>query len=101
MDAAHLLQRAGGNLPGVDGRDLRRTRAAPAHRPAPWSAMRDSQRPHLAAVYGGIALLRRSGLEGLSRRRPATLIAAATHRDTEALSDRLGRAPLHGFRRGL
>ena len=42
VDAAHLLQRAGGDLPGVDGRDRAGARAAPAHRPAHRPALRRS-----------------------------------------------------------
>ena len=40
---------------------------APAHRPSHRAAVRDPQRAHLAALHRGDALLRRAGVEGLSR----------------------------------
>ena len=66
VDAAHLLQRAGRDLPGVDGRDRAGARGAPAHRPPHRPAVRDPQRPDLAALHRGDALLRRAGVAGLS-----------------------------------
>ena len=44
VDAAHLLQRAGGDLPGVDGRDRAGARDPPAARPPHRPAVRAAQR---------------------------------------------------------
>ena len=71
VDAAHLLQRAGGDLPGVDGRDRAGAGRAPAARPAPRPAVRRAQRARLAALHRGHALLRRAGVEQLPERASA------------------------------
>ena len=66
VDAAHLLQRAGRDLPRLDGRARAGAGRAPAHRPPHRAAVRHPQRAHLAALHRGHALLRRAGVERLS-----------------------------------
>src|SRR3970282_66111 len=78
MDAADLLQRAGGDLPGVDGRGRPGAGGTPAHRPPHRPALRGPQRPRVAAVHGGVALLRRARLARLSRSGAAPLARIVT-----------------------
>src|SRR6186997_1391333 len=66
MDAAHLLQRTGGNFPRLDGRNRAGAGGASAHRPLHRPAVRHSQRAHLAALHGRVAFLRRPGVARLS-----------------------------------
>jgi hypothetical protein len=67
VDAAHLFQRAGRDLSRLDGRARAGAGRAPAYRPSHRAAVRHPQRPHLAALHRGHALLRRAGVEGFSR----------------------------------
>ncbi len=73
VDAAHLLQRAGRDLPGVDGRDQPGQGNPPAARALPRPAVRAPQQDRVAALHGRHALLRRAGLEFFPERRTTTL----------------------------
>src|SRR5262245_25200490 len=75
MDAADLLQRAGGNLPRLNGRNSTGEGGASPYRPLHRSAVRHSQRPHLATLHGGVAFLRRPGVARVSGGRQAFVVA--------------------------
>ena len=76
VDDAYLLQRPGGDLPGVDGRNRAGSRRPSGDRAAYRPPMRDPQRPHFPAVHRRHPLLRRARVEGLSRGRPAPVASS-------------------------
>src|SRR5467141_5316206 len=70
-----MLQRAGGDLPGLDGRG----RASPCCAPCAWALSRPAllhpRRRRLSHLHGRLALLRRESLAGISQDRTAHLMA--------------------------
>src|SRR6185503_10869109 len=70
---AHLLQRAGGDLPRVDGRARAGAGAAPAARAPHGPSVRTALLAHHADLHRGRALLRRAGVAVLSERAAAAL----------------------------
>ena len=80
VDDAHLLQRAGRDLRGVDGGGGAGPRRPPPPGALHRSALRRPQRPGLAAVHRGQQVLRRARLARLSQRRaPAVAGSASSH----------------------
>ena len=77
VDDAHLLQRAGGDLRGVDGGGGPGPRRPPPPGALHRSALRRPQRTGLAAVHRGQQILRRARLARLSERR-APAVAGST-----------------------
>src|SRR5678816_465256 len=75
MDASDLLQRAGGNLPCLDGRNRAGAGGTSAHRPLHRPAVRHSQRTDLATLYGGVTFLRRSRVARFSGRHATAVMA--------------------------
>ena len=70
---AHLLQRAGGDLPRLDRRARAGAGPPPAAGPPHGSALRDPQRPRDAALHRGRTLLRRARLAVVPERHPPAL----------------------------
>ena len=72
VDAAHVLQRSGGDLSRLDGRNRAGPRRPSAAGAVPWPAVCPAQPHRLAALHRRDALLRRAGLEQLPARRTAS-----------------------------
>ena len=73
---AHLLQRAGGDLPREHGRARAGAGGAPAPGPPPGPALRAAGLPHHPHLHGGRALLRGARVAELPRGRATDLRAA-------------------------
>ncbi len=73
VDDAHLLQRAGGDLPGLDGRGRAGSSRASFARAVPRAAVLHPRRDCHAHLHGRLALLRRQSLAGISENRAANL----------------------------
>ena len=76
VDDAHLLQRAGRDLPGLDGRGRAGPRGASFAWKIPRAAVLHPRRNRHAHLHRRLALLRRESLAGISKNRAANLIAA-------------------------
>ena len=90
VDHAHLLQRAGRDLPGLDGRGRAGPRRASFARAIPRAAVLHPRRDRHADLHRRLALLRRESLAGISKNRAANLIARASETLSETLMTRRG-----------
>src|SRR6266404_3272268 len=75
VDDADMLQRAGGDLPGLDGRGRAGPRRAPRARTLSRSTLLYPRWSRLSHLHGRLAFLRGESLAGISQDRTAHLMA--------------------------